>query len=94
MKLLVIFGTRPEAIKVAPVIQALRNHSGIRPVVCVTAQQREMLDQILSMFEITPDYDLNIMQPNQSLFDVVSNEHDVDIVASLSMMSRQSFWLI
>ncbi len=72
MKLLVIFGTRPEAIKLAPVIQALRNQSGIKPVVCVTAQQREMLDQILSVFEISPDYDLNIMQPNQNLFDVVS----------------------
>ncbi len=72
MKLLVIFGTRPEAIKLAPVIQALRNQSGIKTVVCVTAQQREMLDQILSVFEISPDYDLNIMQPNQSLFDVVS----------------------
>ena len=72
MKLLVIFGTRPEAIKLAPVIQALRNQSGIKTVVCVTAQQREMLDQILSVFEIYPDYDLNIMQPNQSLFDVVS----------------------
>ena len=72
MKLLVIFGTRPEAIKLAPVIQALRKQLGIKPVVCVTAQQREMLDQILSVFEITPDYDLNIMQPNQSLFDVVS----------------------
>ncbi|MFQ5853199.1 MAG: non-hydrolyzing UDP-N-acetylglucosamine 2-epimerase [Candidatus Binatia bacterium] len=72
MKLLVIFGTRPEAIKLAPVIQALRKQLGIKTVVCVTAQQREMLDQILSVFEITPDYDLNIMQPNQSLFDVVS----------------------
>jgi len=72
VKLLLIFGTRPEAIKLAPLIEALRNQSGIKTVVCVTAQQREMLDQILSVFEIYPDYDLNIMQPNQSLFDVAS----------------------
>ncbi|MFQ5989893.1 MAG: non-hydrolyzing UDP-N-acetylglucosamine 2-epimerase [Candidatus Methylomirabilales bacterium] len=72
MKVLVIFGTRPEAIKLVSVLQAFRSQSGIKTVVCVTAQHRELLDQILSMFEIYPDYDLNIMQPNQSLFDVAS----------------------
>jgi len=72
VKVLVIFGTRPEAIKLASVIQALRNQPGIQTVVCVTAQHREMLDPILSEFEIYPDYDLNIMQANQSLFDVAS----------------------
>ncbi len=73
MKLVVIFGTRPEAIKLAPVIGALRNQAGVRTVVCVTAQHREMLDPILSLFEIHPDYDLNIMKPNQTLFDVASS---------------------
>lgn len=72
VKLLVMFGTRPEAIKLASVIQALRNQSSIKTVLCVTAQHREMLDQILSFFEIYPDYDLNIMQPDQSLCDMVS----------------------
>jgi len=72
VKLLVIFGTRPEAIKLVSVIHALRNEPGIKTVVCVTAQHREMLDPILSLFDIYPDYDLDIMQPDQSLFDVTS----------------------
>ena len=72
MKLLVIFGTRPEAIKLVSVIHALRNEPGIKTAVCVTAQHREMLDPILSLFDIYPDYDLDIMQPNQGLFDVTS----------------------
>lgn len=68
MKVLSIFGTRPEAIKMAPVIKALSQHPDrIASVVCVTAQHRQMLDQVLSLFAITPDYDLNLMQPNQSL---------------------------
>ncbi len=70
MNVLLIFGTRPEAIKLAPVIQELRTHAGIKPVVCVTGQHREMLDQVLSLFKIQPDYDLNIMRANQSLFDI------------------------
>jgi len=70
VNVLLIFGTRPEAIKLAPVIQELRTHAGIKPVVCVTGQHREMLDQVLSLFKIQPDYDLNIMQANQSLFDI------------------------
>ena len=70
-KVLVIFGTRPEAIKMAPVILKLRTMSKeIRTVVCVTAQHREMLDQVLDIFEIKPDYDLGIMKKNQTLFDV------------------------
>jgi len=70
VNVLLIFGTRPEAIKLAPVIQELRTHAGIKPVVCVTGQHREMLDQVLSLFKIQPDYDLNIMRANQSLFDI------------------------
>ncbi len=71
MKVLLVFGTRPEAIKMAPVVQALNKKMDV--VVCVTAQHREMLDQVLELFEITPDYDLNIMRPGQSLFDVTSS---------------------
>ncbi|HMZ18668.1 MAG TPA: UDP-N-acetylglucosamine 2-epimerase (non-hydrolyzing), partial [Blastocatellia bacterium] len=68
MKVLSIFGTRPEAIKMAPVVKALNNHSDrITSIVCVTAQHRQMLDQVLSLFEIEPDFDLNLMRPNQSL---------------------------
>jgi len=71
VKVLIIFGTRPEAIKMAPVIRALSNKLDVK--VCVTAQHREMLDQVLNLFDITPDHDLNIMKPGQDLFDVTSN---------------------
>jgi UDP-N-acetylglucosamine 2-epimerase (non-hydrolysing) len=66
LKILVCFGTRPEAIKMAPVIHELKKHN-LDFKVCVTAQHREMLDQVLDFFEIVPDYDLDLMQPNQSL---------------------------
>ncbi len=67
-KILFVFGTRPEAIKMAPVVQEFQNYSDEFEVeVCVTAQHREMLDQVLDFFEITPDYDLDIMLPNQRL---------------------------
>lgn len=70
-KLLFIFGTRPEAIKLAPLIKEFQNHPEKFEVsVCVTAQHREMLDQVLNFFGITPNFDLNIMKPGQSLFDV------------------------
>jgi UDP-N-acetylglucosamine 2-epimerase (non-hydrolysing) len=72
-KILIIFGTRPEAIKLAPVILKLKAMSKqLRTVVCVTAQHREMLDQVLGLFDINPDYDLNIMRKNQSLFNITS----------------------
>jgi UDP-N-acetylglucosamine 2-epimerase (non-hydrolysing) len=67
MKVSVIFGTRPEAIKLAPVILALRRADGFEPRVCVTGQHRQMLDQVLGLFEIEPDVDLKLMLPNQSL---------------------------
>ncbi len=67
LRVLSIFGTRPEAIKMAPVIKALEAADGIDSRVCVTAQHREMLDQVLELFKITPDIDLNLMRPNQSL---------------------------
>ena len=71
VKILTVFGTRPEAIKMAPVIRALDDNFDVK--ICVTAQHRHMLDQVLELFEIEPDYDLNIMQPGQDLFDITSN---------------------
>ena len=70
MKILSIFGTRPEAIKMAPVITALQLEKDIESIVCVTAQHREMLDQVLNLFSIKPDYDLDIMTRNQGLTDI------------------------
>lgn len=73
-KVLFIFGTRPEAIKMAPVIKELQKHpSHFAVSVCVTAQHRQMLDQVLELFEIVPDFDLDIMKPGQSLTDVTCN---------------------
>ncbi|WP_226574022.1 non-hydrolyzing UDP-N-acetylglucosamine 2-epimerase [Mangrovibacter yixingensis] len=70
MKVLTVFGTRPEAIKMAPLVHALGNDPFFESKVCVTAQHREMLDQVLHLFSITPDYDLNIMQPGQGLTEI------------------------
>jgi len=67
IKVMSVFGTRPEAIKMAPVVKELEARAEVKSVVCVTAQHREMLDQVLDVFKIKPDYDLNIMQPNQTL---------------------------
>lgn len=73
-KILFIFGTRPEAIKMAPVIKELKKHpEQFETLVCVTAQHRQMLDQVLELFEIVPDYDLDIMKPGQNLTDVTCN---------------------
>jgi len=73
-KILFVFGTRPEAIKMAPVIKEFRKYQNSFDVkVCVTAQHRQMLDQVLNLFEIVPDYDLNIMKPNQDLYDITAN---------------------
>ena len=71
MKVLIVFGTRPEAIKMAPVVKTLATKLDVS--VCVTAQHREMLDQVLDLFEIMPDHDLDIMKPGQDLYDVTSN---------------------
>jgi len=67
MKILTVFGTRPEAIKMAPLVRQLALHTDIESKVCVTAQHRQMLDQVLELFEIKPDFDLNIMKPGQDL---------------------------
>ena len=73
LKVMTIFGTRPEAIKMAPVVLELQKYpEQIQPIVTVTAQHREMLDQVLQLFRIQPDYDLDIMSPSQTLFDITS----------------------
>lgn len=72
MKVLSVFGTRPEAIKMAPLVNALAADDYFDAKVCVTAQHREMLDQVLELFEITPDYDLNLMKSGQDLYDITS----------------------
>ena len=72
IKVMTIFGTRPEAIKMAPLVKELESRDEIESIVCVTAQHREMLDQVLKAFEIEPDYDLNIMKSGQTLVDITS----------------------
>jgi UDP-N-acetylglucosamine 2-epimerase (non-hydrolysing) len=70
IKVLIVFGTRPEAIKMAPVVKAFKSANQIELKVCVTAQHRQMLDQVLELFSIKPDFDLNLMKPNQDLTDI------------------------
>jgi UDP-N-acetylglucosamine 2-epimerase (non-hydrolysing) len=72
IKVLSVLGTRPEAVKLAPVIQALQSHPEIESSICVTAQHREMLDQVLQVFDIHPDYDLNLMRPDQTLAELTA----------------------
>lgn len=72
IKVFSVFGTRPEAIKMAPLVKELNKNSNIESIVCVTAQHREMLDQVLNTFEINPDYDLNIMKKGQTLVDITT----------------------
>lgn len=71
-KVMVCFGTRPEAIKMCPVIKELYNRKNIQPIVCVTGQHKKMLEQVLNVFDIVPDYNLNIMKENQTLFDITT----------------------
>src|SRR3972149_5354451 len=70
MKILSVFGTRPEAVKMAPIVRLLKQTPGIEACVCVTAQHRQMLDQVLALFQIEPDYDLDLMRDNQSLAEI------------------------
>jgi UDP-N-acetylglucosamine 2-epimerase (non-hydrolysing) len=89
-KVLLVFGTRPEAIKMAPLCQAFQSDKTLQPLICVTAQHREMLDQVLDIFGLIPDIDLNLMKKGQDLFDITSSvmlnmrdvlsEHEPDIV--------------
>lgn len=71
--IMLVFGTRPEAIKMCPLVNELKNREGIRTVVCVTGQHRQMLDQVLNAFSVQPDYDLSIMKEKQTLFDITTN---------------------
>ena len=73
IKVMLVFGTRPEAIKMAPLVKELQNRKEFETTVCVTAQHRQMLDQVLEIFEINPDFDLNIMHQNQTLSMITSN---------------------
>ena len=72
-KVMCVFGTRPEAIKMCPLVNELKNRKSIQTIVCVTAQHRQMLDQVLEAFNVIPDYDLNIMKERQTLFDITTN---------------------
>lgn len=91
LRVLSIFGTRPEAVKMAPVVQALAQASGIESRVCVTAQHRQMLDQVLNLFNICPDVDLNLMRPNQSLAQLTA-----DILTALDpvLQDIQPDWVL
>lgn len=71
-RVLIVFGTRPEAIKMAPVVKAFRSHPGVEVAVCVTGQHRQMLDQVLALFDIRPEFDLDIMTPGQDLNDLTA----------------------
>ena len=72
-KVMVVFGTRPEAIKMCPLVNELKSRKNIETVVCVTGQHRQMLDQVLEAFQVVPDYDLSIMKQKQTLFDITVN---------------------
>lgn len=91
LKVLSIIGTRPEAVKMAPVIQALSQTEGISAAVCVTAQHRQMLDQVLDVFDIKPDFDLNLMRPNQSLAQITA---DVFTALEPVLEQVQPDWLL
>ncbi len=72
-KIMLVFGTRPEAIKMAPLVKEFQKHiEEFQTIVCVTGQHREMLDQVLTIFDVKPDYDLNIMKQGQDLYDVTA----------------------
>ena len=71
-KILIVFGTRPEAIKMCPLVNELKKRNGVEPIVCVTAQHRQMLDQVMKTFDVKADYDLNIMKDRQTLFDITT----------------------
>ena len=73
LRIMSVFGTRPEAIKMCPLVNELKSREGIKTVVCVTGQHRQMLDQVLEAFSVVPDYDLSIMKDKQTLFDITTN---------------------
>ena len=71
--IMLVFGTRPEAIKMCPLVTELKSRDGFKTVVCVTGQHRQMLDMVLKTFHVTPDWDLSVMREKQTLFDVTAN---------------------
>ena len=73
MKIMLVFGTRPEAIKMCPLVNELKHHKNIKTIVCVTGQHRQMLDQVLDIFNVEPNYNLSIMKEKQTLFDITTN---------------------
>lgn len=70
MKVIVVFGTRPEAIKMCPVVKEIKKKEGMECIVCVTGQHKEMLEQVLDVFKVEPDYNFSIMKANQTLYDI------------------------
>ena len=72
-RIMVVFGTRPEAIKMCPLVQELKGRKSLETILCVTGQHRQMLDQVLKAFDIEPDLDLSIMKDSQTLFDITTN---------------------
>ncbi len=84
-RVLLIFGTRPEAIKMCPVIRELKKRNSLETIVCVTGQHRKMLDQVLEAFGVIPDYDLSIMKDRQTLFDITG-----DILTNLKLVLEKS----
>lgn len=71
-KIMLVFGTRPEAIKMCPLVNELKTRESLKTIVCVTGQHRQMLDQVLNTFNVVPDYDLSIMKQGQTLFDITT----------------------
>ena len=93
IKVMTVFGTRPEAIKMAPVVLELKKYADIEPIVTVTAQHREMLDQVLELFKIKPNHDLDIMAAGQTLFDITAkalNGLNVALAESRKCWRRKS----
>ena len=91
---MLVFGTRPEAIKMCPLVKELQKHKNeFKTIVCVTGQHREMLDQVLQIFDVKPDYDLNIMKQGQDLYDITARvlmfSENVNLMLSLFMAIQQ-----
>ena len=91
-KIMCVFGTRPEAIKICPLVLELKKREGLETVVCVTAQHRQMLDQVLETFHVVPDYDLNIMKDQQTLFDITTNT-SISKTRTKYIDIKQSSWV-
>ena len=98
--IMLVFGTRPEAIKMCPLVNELKSRAGLKTVVCVTGQHRQMLDQVLDAFNVVPDFDLSIMKDKQTLFDITTNiltnikgvleEVKPDVVSFMEIRQRPS----